>query len=191
MASNKDTKNRKLQYLRDLSDYKMAKGDPDVRGWNVHDAEGDRIGEITGLLIDPVRERVVYIDVDVRDELISKDHDPFDAQHESGIHEYQDKKGDIHMIIPVGAAHVDRDKKYVVADGIDQGALKNYPSYRHRKDVPIHPDYERKVRERNKKHYVETNDGRLIDRDLSDDEYYNSEDYDQDRFYGRGKTKKG
>lgn len=187
MAKNKSTKHRKLSYLKDLSDYKMAKDDPDVRGWDVLDANNDRIGEVTGLLVDPAKERVMYLDVDVRDELIAEDHDPFDAHHAGGIHEYQDKKGDIHMIIPVGVAHVDREHKTVVADGIDQGELRNYPSYRYRKDEPIHPDYEKRVRERNRKQYVETNDGRLIDRDLSDDDYYNSEHFDQDRFYGRTK----
>lgn len=186
MANNKN-KNRKLSYLKDLSGYKMDKDNPDVRGWTVHDANHEKVGTISGLLTDPEKERVVYLDVDVDENLISEHHDPFDAKHDEGIHEYQDKKGSIHMIIPVGVAHVDRDHKRVIADGINQGSLKSFPSYRYRKEEPIHPEYERRVMNecRKQKQFTESRDGRLIDRDLSDDDYYQSDYFDQDRFYRR------
>ncbi len=183
-----EKKHRRLVYLKELKDYKMAKHDPDVRGWNVHDANNDKVGTVSGLLADPEKERIIYLDVDVMDEIVSHDHDPFDARHEEGIHEYQDKEGDIHMIIPVGVAHIDRETKKVIADGIDQGSLRNFPSYRYRESSNVHPDYERRVMEEcmKQKRYRESKDGKLIDRDLTDDEYYNSEHFDEDRFYGRG-----
>ncbi len=191
MADKKHHTNRRLQYLSDLKDYKMAKGDPDVRGWTVVDADNTSVGTIAGLLADPVREKVIYLDVDIRDDILSPEHDPFDAQHEDGIHEYQDKEGEIHMIIPVGAAHIDRSNKKVIADGIDQAALREFPSYRYRKNTPIHPDYERKVKDEylRRRGYVESEDGKLIARDVSDDEYYNSEHFDEDHFYGRNYRK--
>ncbi|HKJ78602.1 MAG TPA: PRC-barrel domain-containing protein, partial [Prolixibacteraceae bacterium] len=162
----------------------------DVTGWEVCDANNDKVGKVSGLLVDPKKERVVYLDVDVNDNLISESHDPFDAQHHDGVHEYQDKKGDIHMIVPVGVAHLDKEHKTVVSDGIDMGALRNFPSYRYRKGTPIHPDYERKVLDetRRQKKYTETEDGRLIDRDLNEDNYYESDHFNQDRFYGRSRT---
>lgn len=190
MSSKKDYKNRRLHYLDDLKDYKMAKDDPDVRGWDVRDANSEKVGTVSGLLVDPKMERVVYLDVDVRDDIISDEHDPFDTKHQDGVHEYQDKKGDIHMIIPVGVAHVDKEHKSVVSDGIDTGSLRNFPSYRYRKDTPVHPDYERKVHDETKKQkrYTESKDGRLIERDLNDDDYYESDQFDQDRFYGRPRS---
>lgn len=141
-----DNKHNKLEYLSNLSNYKMADNDPDVRGWDVYDAHDQKVGKVTGLLASPEREKIVYLDVEPLEELLPENHNPFDARHEEGIHEYQDRKGNIRMIIPIGAARVDRDKKVVVADGIQTTILKDYPTYRYREGLPIDADYERQVR---------------------------------------------
>lgn len=193
MANKKE--NRRLVYLDDLKEYKMAKGDPDVWGWNLHDASGDNIGVVSGLIVDPANERVVYLDVDIREDIISPDHDPFDARHFDGIHEFQDKKGDIHMIVPVGVAHVDHVNKKVVADGIDQGALRNYPSYRYyEKMFQLHPEYERRIKEEylRQKRYNEGRDSRLDDdTNKSEADYYKSDQFNEDQFYGRENPERG
>ncbi len=180
MADKKDN-DRRLNYLEDLSKYKMADNDPDVRGWEVFDADNEPVGKVSGLLVDKEKEKVRYLDVDLNDDLLSEQHDPFDVKHEDGIHEFSDKEGEIHMIIPVGVARVERDHKKVVADGIDRDSLRNIPSYRYRKDIPVHPKYERRV--------VQACMGgtkrKEVELELSDDEIYNSEQFNQDRFYGR------
>ena len=178
-----DKKHNKLEYLSDLKKYEMADDSPDVRGWDVYDAHDEKVGKVTGLLASPEREKIVYLDVEPLAELLPENHNPFDAEHEKGVHEYQDRKGNVRMIIPVGEAHVDRDKKVVVADGISTTNLKDYPTYRYRKDLPIHADYERRVRNRNRQVTLPKDDKRKAGKEPEGN--YDTADYDTDRFYGR------
>lgn len=179
-----DKKHNKLEYLRDLSDYKMADDDPDVRGWDVYDAHDKKVGKVTGLLASREREKIVYLDVEPLEELLPENHSPFEAAHEEGIHEYQDRKGNIRMIIPVGAARIDKDRKVVVADGIQTTTLKDYPTYRYREGSPIHADYERQVQERNRR-VSGQNEGNTTAANEPEKDDYNTSDYDTERFYGR------
>lgn len=45
------------------SGYKVAEGDPDVRGWDVMDRDGSRIGEVDDLLVDTEALKVRYLEV--------------------------------------------------------------------------------------------------------------------------------
>jgi hypothetical protein len=45
------------------SGYKVAEGDPDVRGWDVMDRDGNRIGEVDDFLIDTEAMKVRYLEV--------------------------------------------------------------------------------------------------------------------------------
>lgn len=45
------------------SGYKVAEGDPDVRGWDVMDRDGGRIGEVDDLLVDTEALKVRYLEV--------------------------------------------------------------------------------------------------------------------------------
>lgn len=45
------------------SGYKVAEGDPDVRGWDVMDRDGNRIGEVDDLLVDTTALKVRYLEV--------------------------------------------------------------------------------------------------------------------------------
>ncbi|MFW6290332.1 MAG: hypothetical protein ACOC0R_05125 [Mariniphaga sp.] len=183
MADSK-THNRKLSYLKDLKDYKIAKNEPDVRGWEVHDANHDAVGTVSGLVVDVTREKVRYIDVAIDESILPGDHDPFSAEHGDGIHEYQDSEGSIHMIIPIGVARIDADRKAIIADGIDQNSLRNIPTYRYRENVPVHSDYEKSVLANFRdKHQPQDKNRRR--EDITDDELYNSEHFNEDRFYGR------
>lgn len=49
--------------LRDLGRYKVAEGDSDVRGWDVFDREGVRIGTVDDLLVEPAAEQVRFLAV--------------------------------------------------------------------------------------------------------------------------------
>lgn len=45
------------------SGYKVAEGDPDVRGWDVMDRDGSRIGEVDDFLVDTEALKVRYLEV--------------------------------------------------------------------------------------------------------------------------------
>jgi hypothetical protein len=51
--------------LRSLHNYRVAEGNPDVRGWDVLGADGKKIGEVDDLLVDTEGLRVLYLDVTV------------------------------------------------------------------------------------------------------------------------------
>lgn len=59
-----------LARLRDLRDFKVAEGDPDVRGWPVHASDGHRIGQVHDLLVDTAAMKVRYLDVEIDLDLI-------------------------------------------------------------------------------------------------------------------------
>jgi hypothetical protein len=142
MAEYRDDKNEKrLFYLHDLSDYKIGKDHPDVRGWKVVDSQRKKIGEVESLLVDIKAEKVRYLDVDLDQDILHDQHNPYDKEaHKDGIHEYENRKGETHMIIPIGVAHIDRNSKTIIADGINRDALTNAPT--HTKGAEITRDYE-------------------------------------------------
>jgi hypothetical protein len=51
--------------LRNLRGYKVADGDPDVRGWEVAGGDGLRIGTVNDLLVDTVAGKVRYLDIEI------------------------------------------------------------------------------------------------------------------------------
>lgn len=51
--------------LRNLRGYKIAEGDPDVRGWEVAGGDGLRIGTVNDLLVDMVAGKVRYLDIEL------------------------------------------------------------------------------------------------------------------------------
>jgi len=57
----------RLARLSDLDNYKVADGEPDIRGWEVRTISGRQLGEVAELLVDTEAGEVVMIDVDVRD----------------------------------------------------------------------------------------------------------------------------
>ena len=55
--------------LSEAKDFKLASDAPDLRGWSVFGADGERIGVVTQLLVDPSALKIRYIDVDLHDDL--------------------------------------------------------------------------------------------------------------------------
>jgi sporulation protein YlmC with PRC-barrel domain len=85
---------RRLYPIDELKDYRIASGEPDVRGWSVRTLNGREMGEVEDLLIDPTRGEVVMLEVDL-------DH--------SGRH----------VAVPLRSVQVDRARKCVVVDSSD------------------------------------------------------------------------
>lgn len=154
---------RHLFKLTELDDYKVASGDPDVRGWSILDRDRNEFGRIDELIVDPERERVRYLDV-VPNTQRSVD------------------EGDQHMLIPVGAARIDDDGNKVIVDEIDQERLRSYPM--HRGDY-ISRDIENQVVEK-----FNRPGGANPNRTDAGD-FYEHELYDENRFYsGRNQNRK-
>lgn len=61
-----DKKNKRLQELRG-SDYEVAEGQPDIRGWDVRDEQGRLIGKVDELIFDSRENKVRYMVINVRD----------------------------------------------------------------------------------------------------------------------------
>lgn len=55
--------------LREAKGFRVPKEATDPQGWSVFGADGERLGTVAGLLVDPVAMRVAYLDVDVADDL--------------------------------------------------------------------------------------------------------------------------
>lgn len=55
--------------LSQAKDFKLEKGAPDLRGWNVFGSDGERVGVVSQLLVDPTALKVRYADVDVHEDL--------------------------------------------------------------------------------------------------------------------------
>ena len=86
--------------LDELSGYAVARGEPDVRGWDVIAGDGRRIGEVDELLVDAEAKKVRFLDVCVDQELVP---DMETAQR---------------ILIPIDSARVLAAEDRVFVDGI-------------------------------------------------------------------------
>src|SRR5262245_24509691 len=93
-----------LVRLDDLRGFKVAEGEPDIRGWDVCTLHGTEIGEVDDLLVDPRRGEVVVLDVDL-------------------------KGSDRHAEVPVRSVQIDRHRKVVI---VDTGEVDGYVSEKRR-----------------------------------------------------------
>lgn len=191
MADNREdlnTKNRedkRLQYLHDLSDYKVADGDPDVRGWALMDANNERIGTVENLLVDVEKEKVRYLDVDLDESLLSEDHEPLTDTDPSRPHEFITRDGATHMIVPIGMATLDKDNHTVVSREVNRD--KYVQTRRYNKGTPITPDYERDVLSTLIGPTAIPRPERSTDKNpiRRDENFYNANYFNEDSFYGR------
>lgn len=110
---------KNLINLDELSGYKVAEHYSDVRGWKVKDKNNRTIGKVVHLLVNKATERVVYLDVEVDASLMEEEHDVYQDKVIDGVHEFLNKKGESHLIIPIGMAMLDKENKLVKTDQID------------------------------------------------------------------------
>ncbi|HYW05829.1 MAG TPA: DUF2382 domain-containing protein [Longimicrobium sp.] len=109
--------------LGQLDDFKVAEGDPDVRGWSVVASDGRTIGEVDELLIDTGAMKVRYLDVEVENGLMTEP--------------------DRHVLVPIGYARLDQDADRVIVDNISSADLRTMPAY---DQSALTRDYESSVR---------------------------------------------
>ncbi|HEV3052599.1 MAG TPA: PRC-barrel domain-containing protein [Longimicrobium sp.] len=109
--------------LSQLDDFKVADGEPDVRGWEVLASDGRKVGEVDELLVDTAAMKVRYLDVDV--------------ETAGGGH-------DRHVLIPIGYARVDDARDCVMLDSVASSELGGIPSY---DQGPLTRDFESSLRQ--------------------------------------------
>jgi hypothetical protein len=115
--------NKNLFNLDELSGYKVAENYHDVRGWDVKDANDRTIGKVDHLLVNKIAERVVYLDVEVDESLIEDEHNTYQNSVSDGVHEFLNKDGENHLIIPIGMAVIDDENKVVNTNQIDSSTF--------------------------------------------------------------------
>ncbi len=136
----KDEKNRSLFYLDELSDYKVKSGDPDVRGWQVKDKDQRIIGKVDNLLVNKNTEKVVYLDVKVDTSIIEANHQPYSGKAKSGVHEFLNKDGENHLIIPIGLVSLNESENEVNTNEINHKTFAE--TKRMKKGQTIDREYE-------------------------------------------------
>ena len=100
-----------LAHLDDLDDFKVADGEPDIRGWKVKSSDGLRIGKVEDLLVDTDRLLVRYLEVKLDKRLARAD-----AQR--------------HVLVPIGTARLDVDRDEVLLARTRADVLAG-PRYEH------------------------------------------------------------
>ena len=102
-------KHRRLQEL-DRSDFGIVEGEPDIRGWDVRNTSGQKIGEVEDLIIDAQQQKVRYMVVELDDD---------DLELED------DKK----VLIPIGLAELDKEDDDVILSSVEITQLNALPAY--------------------------------------------------------------
>ena len=170
--------------LDQLDDFKVADGDPDVRGWEVVASDGRKIGEVDQLLVDTAAMKVRYLDVDVDNDLVAGSSDTSDR----------------HVLIPIGYARLDEGSDRVIVDQLASSDIVGLPEYTH---GPITRDFESSVRSRFDSGYTTGATGAAAGaaglastgaadttRD-TDNDFYSHDLYDDNRFYGARRNMEG
>ncbi len=152
-----NNENKDLFYLHDLSDYKVAENYPDVRNWEVQDVDYRKIGTVDALLVSKSAERVVYLDVEVDKTVIEEGHEAYGKPTAEGVHEFLNKDGDDHLIIPIGLVKLDEKNKIVHASQINYSTFVK--TSRYSKGNDISRDYELGVYKNYVPDYDDTNNG--------------------------------
>lgn len=114
-------KHRRLQEL-DRSDFEIVDDQPDIRGWDVKNSRGQKMGEVEELIVDAQQKKVRYMVVDLDDNELDLD----------------DRK----VLIPIGLAQLDKEDDDVLLPGVHTEQLRELPTY----DANhLNPEVERRI----------------------------------------------
>ncbi len=114
-------KHRRLQEM-DRSDFEIVKGEPDIRGWDVKNSTGQKIGEVEDLIVDAQKKKVRYMVVDLDNNELKLDH----------------RK----VLIPIGLAQLDTEDDDVILPNVQAEHFRSLPDYDKNN---LSPEIERRV----------------------------------------------
>ncbi|HEX6898362.1 MAG TPA: PRC-barrel domain-containing protein [Thermoanaerobaculia bacterium] len=160
--------------LKELKDYKVASDDPDVRGWDIVARDGRKIGDVHDLLVDTVAMRVRYLDVEIDRDLLANAPAVPGMAHTGMTGEHR------HVLVPIGTARLDEDHDRIYVDSLDSDDVGVLLPYDH---TAFSREYESGVRQRWDRNYAPSPD--------RDRDFYAGDLYDQERFYGPRRKKRG
>jgi sporulation protein YlmC with PRC-barrel domain len=125
MSKDRDIEAGRLARLDELKGFQVAEGDHDIRGWEVRTPDGNKIGKVEQLIVDPAERRVRYMEVKVDRKALGIDDDR-------------------HILVPIGAARLKEDGNDVLIERLPARGLAGAPPY---KRGPITREYETSLRE--------------------------------------------
>jgi len=159
MANDRIDKYRLIELRK--SDFEIADGEPDVRGWKVKNNNGQTIGEIVELLFDPFTQSVRYL-------LVHIDGKPLNLISRT-------------VLIPIGLADIHEEFDDVILPKITVGQLASLPTYKRNSVTPV---VEKNIRAVFSGEPVAPVSGDVIvDTPSDNDHFYEHEHFDEDRMY--------
>jgi hypothetical protein len=154
-----------LVHTKDLDKFDLPKDQPDPRGWDVRSADGTKIGKVEDLLFDTGERRIRYIEV-------ALDRDVAKATTRD------------YALVPIGQARLNDDDDDVIVD-LSSADFASAPAYDRTR---LSRDYETSlrswVRERKRDVREAARGDATADRDVG---FYASPEYDDQRFFARGR----
>lgn len=108
-GKKKDTPTTRLRELSQ-SDFKIAKGQPDIRGWDVRDEQGRKFGTVGELIFDIRADKVRYMVIDILD-----------------TPELELEKRSV--MVPIGLAELDPTDNDVLLPNVTPFQLRALPRY--------------------------------------------------------------
>jgi uncharacterized protein (TIGR02271 family) len=106
------SENNNATRLKELggSDFEIVDGEPNIKGWDVKDVSGKRIGEVDELIFNQDTYKVLYLVVDL-------------DNNEFGLDD--DKK----VLVPIGLAELHEKDDEVILPGVTATQLSALPAY--------------------------------------------------------------
>lgn len=110
MNTNENVNNN--HHLKELggSNYKIAEGQDNIKGWDVKDGQGNELGEVDELIFDDQSLKVRYLVLDL------------DKNKDLGL---KDRK----VLIPIGMAQLDEKDDNVILRNISLEQIRTMPDY--------------------------------------------------------------
>ena len=124
MASTENTTDANRLEALGGSDYEIADGQPNIKGWDVYDIQHKKVGEVEELLFNPPSRRVRYMIVDLK-------------RNEFNL---ADRK----VAVPIGVAELHKHNDEVLLPDVTAVHLTSLPTYE--KGHPLTYDKELAIR---------------------------------------------
>ena len=154
----------KVKRLQELSGsgYEVAKGQPDIRGWEVRDVNGHLIGKVHELIFDIRASKVRYLIVNVND---SKE-----LQLEKRL-----------VLVPIGLAVLEPKNDDVILPNVTPFQLRALPRY-HKDDLGMKAEHAISTVFGRTDAKIPTN---YTDDQEVDENFYNNEMFNENNMYSR------
>lgn len=160
MATNEYGSNAQLMALSG-SDFEIADGQPNIKGWDVKDAQDKKIGDVNDLIFNPNTDKVVYLVVELDDNDLDLDND---------------KK----VLVPIGLAELHEKHDDVMLSSVSAAQLMQLPAY---EKGNITSQTEATIRS------ILAGDALAAPTETGKEDFYKHEHFNDDKLYGRRKQK--